>query len=229
MGILNFFESIPLKKLTGLATVFALSLSIPVSAWVAQQQTRITSQAFFEKPTLPTPEKQYGSPSSGNPKISLVWPFLGKSGDSVLIYGENFGNNPQDKSLFLGGQTVTENSIIRWTPTLIEFKIPSLTPNGISEAISLSITGKTTSWLYPLTIYDLGTKIQAVKEGQILKIINPPTGGKVEIFFNDGEKLESSQFEGVLIPEGKTIISLVVKDSADGALPFFVEPNEFGF
>jgi len=227
MNFITFFESISFKKLFGLTIALALCLAIPISVWVAQKPTNITKKAYFEKPTPPV--KQFGRPSAGEPQITLVWPFLGKTGDAVLITGINFGNNPQAKTLYLDNLPVTENEIVRWTPDLIEFKIPASAPSIVFETISLSVTGRNAYWRYPFTVYDQTTKIQAVESGRILKIINPPAGGELEIFFSDGTKIDSTHLTGVTIPEGKTVISLVIRDNGELPISFFVEPDEFGF
>lgn len=226
MNILKFIDQLSFKKLTGLTFVFALILTIPVSVWVAQQETRTTGQAYFEKPKPIIPEKKYGPPSPGQPLITLVWPFLGKIGDAVLIHGENFGHNPINKILMVGDQIVPEKDILKWTPNLIEFLIPQGAQAG---PISLQIEDKGASWNLPFTVYSLDTTIQVTENNDIVRVINGPAGGKAEIFFRDGKKIESSQFDGIAVPSDKTIISVLVKDKAGVPVPFFVEPEEFGF
>lgn len=229
MNFIEFFESISFKKLTALTAVLALSLMVPLSVWTVRQETKIQSRAVFEKPEPTIPAEEYGQPSPGQPRISLVWPFLGKTGDAVLVYGENFGKNPEDKSLFLGPYSVPESQINQWTPVLIEFKIPPLLLNGAFESLSLTVAGQKAVWDLPLTVYDVGTKIRVTKPNGELLVSQAPAGSRMTVFFNDGEKMITSDLIKVTLPEGKTIVSLLIEDQNGRALPFFVEPREFNF
>ena len=126
MNLMNFLtklEKISFKKIIGFSSVAALVLAMPVTVWVSQQKTQLAGRAEFEKPEIIEPTKKHGSPSEGSPRIALVWPFLGKVGDAVLIEGENFWENPQDKQLTINKQIVPESNINQWTPELIEFLI----------------------------------------------------------------------------------------------------------
>jgi len=228
----KFVEEISFKKLVGLSFVLALLLTVPVSVWVVQQETKTVGQAFFEKPKpiTPTPA-EYGSPPTGQPQINLVWPFLGKTGDVILVEGENFGQNPKDKTLMIGDQLVTQEEINQWTPTLVEFKIPSLPAGSLAEPLTLSVAGQSASWNRPLTIYDLATTLQVKKDGRYLKVAHAPDNIKIEVYFQDGEKISVPVpgAGGIFLREEKPILSLRVLDSHQQPLPFFVEPGEFGF
>jgi len=226
MKILQTLEKISFKKIVSFTFLAAIVLSIPVTVWVSQQETKLASKAYFEKPEVIKPIQKYGAPPSGEPRIDLVWPFLGKPGDAVLIEGENFGENPRDKKLIFSGQLVPETDINRWTPNLIEFLVPQGSNSGL---ISLETGGKTAGWPYFFTVYNLQTKIQVTENNDILRIINAPQGTKIEVFFTDGGQLISDQPQAIRLPSDKTIVSVLVKNSQDHLLPFFVEPEEFGF
>ena len=193
---------------------------------MVQQQTKLQSEAYFEKPKPIIPSKEYGSPPKGDPQITLVWPFLGKVGDAVLIEGNNFGNNPIQKTLKVGNIVVPENYISRWTPKLIEFMLPQEAQRG---PISLSVVNKQALWPFPFTIYTLETKTQVTENNDIVRVLKGPPGGKVIIYFQDGSKQESENFEHTEVPHDKTIISVKVLDKNNQPVPFFVEPAEFGF
>jgi hypothetical protein len=228
MNLLKYLENISFQKLTGITILAAITLAIPVSVWVAQQQTKTQSKAYFEKPEPIVPEKKYGSPSEGSPQITLVWPFLGKTGDSVLIEGSSFGNNPVNKSLFIGNTKIKEEDIIKWTPSLIEFVVPQNLNPGSYQNLNLSIAGKGAVWDFPFTVYTIETKTQVTENNDVVKVLNPPSQGQVEIYFKD-EVIESPDFKATPVPSNKTIISVLVKDKNNNPLPFFVEPAEFGF
>ena len=226
MNIISSLNQISFKKLARFTFLTALVLAVPVSVWVVQQQTKSQSKAFFEKPKPIVIGKKYGQPSSGDPQITLVWPFLGKVGDSVLINGQNLGNNPINKKLVVGGQKVSEEEIIKWKPDLIEFMIPRGSKYG---PIRLEVAGKSASWDFPFTVYVLETKTQVTENNDIVKVLKGPAEGKVKIYFSDGEVIESEQFDGVSVAHDKTISSVKIIDRNNQAVPFFVEPDEFGF
>ena len=228
MKILRTLNEISWKKLISLTFIIAILLAIPVSVFVVQQQTRLSSKAYFPKPEPIIPTKQYGLPSQGEPEITLVWPFLGKVGDSVLIEGVNLGENPISKALFVSNVPVPEEDILRWTPTLIEFVLPQ---SSLSGLIRLEVAGKTAAWSFPFTVYNLETKIQVTENNYILRVINPPAGDnvKIKIYYANGEVMESNQFKNINLATDKKIISVEIIDNNLNSLPFFVEPEEFGF
>jgi hypothetical protein len=226
MDLLKAVNQISFKKLTAITIILALFISLPISVYVFQKQTRTTGVAKFDKPELITPGKQYGLPSEGQPQITLVWPFLGKVGDAVLIYGQSLGNNPLDKMLWIGNIPVPEQDIKSWQPELIEFHIPQNTQSGL---IYINIAGKTSNWNYPFTVYGMNTKTQVTENNKILKVLNGPADGTVEIFFNDNTTLESKDFKNTVLPADKQIISVQVRNKAGEPLPFYVDPAEFGF
>lgn len=226
MSFLHKLEKISFKKLFTITFISFLVFAAPTLVWVSQQQTQLSSKAYFEKPQVIKPVKKYGAASSGNPQITLVWPFLGKAGDAVLIEGINFGDNPQNKKLRIGNVLVPEDLINTWVDNLIEFIIP---PQTISGLVNLEINGNKTSWPYLFTIYDLDTNIQVTENNDIVKVLNIAPGSKIEIYFADGSKMESDKLDGVVVPSNKTIISIVVKNNQGYPLKFYVDPEEFGF
>ncbi|MFC1711696.1 IPT/TIG domain-containing protein [Patescibacteria group bacterium] len=226
MNILKSLNQLSFAKLTTITLFVGFVLVLPISIIVFNQQTRTTTVAKFDKPEPIDTTKAYGFPSAGDPQISLVWPFLGKIGDTVLIYGNNLGDNPLDKTLKVGNQFVSEQDIIKWTPNLIEFNIPKSTVSG---SISIRVANKDNTWLYPFTVYGLDTKTQVMENNNILRVLNGPPDGTAVLFFEDGTKLETKEFKGANITSSQKIISVLVKDKAGNAIPFFVEPAEFGF
>ena len=226
MSFLTTVENISFKKILGVTFVALLALAMPMVVWISQQETKLEGRAFFEKPEVIKPVKKFGAPSPGEPRIDLVWPFLGKIGDAVLIEGENFGDNPQNKQIKIGNQIVAEENINQWTPALIEFSIPQ---GATSSLINLQTAGKSVSWPYLFIIYDLKTEIQVTENNDIVSVLNPPHEGKIEIFFSDGERMESNKLDGINVPSDKTILTAIVKNKTGDPIPFFVEPEEFGF
>jgi hypothetical protein len=226
MNILDQLDQISFGKIIAITFVLALLAVVPVSVWVAQQRTQTQSSAYFGKPE-PLTEEQYGAPPAGEPRISLVWPFVGKPNDAVLIHGTNFGNNPENKSLYVGNQPVTEDLIKSWEPELIEFLIP---PESNFGPINLTVAGKGTQWNYPFTVYAMDTQRQVTEKDGIVWVKNPGREVNMTIYFRDGSTQTSNNpTQGVSYPTEKQIISVQVTDTNNNPLSFFVEPAEFGF
>lgn len=224
---LKFFDRISFKNLFALTFVFALLISAPIVVWTTQQQTKSDIGAYFDKPEPIAPEKIYGSLPVGEPQISLVWPFVGKVNDAVLIHGLSFGDNPQEKTLSLGNQIVTEEYIKNWTPELIEFLIP---PNSQFGPVSINIAGKQTTWPFPFTVYELETALQVTEKDGLVWIKNASQPVKIILYMDNGEIIENDNPQtGMTYPADKKIVAVEVVDPNDNPLPFFVEPTEFGF
>ncbi|HUV46495.1 MAG TPA: IPT/TIG domain-containing protein [Candidatus Bathyarchaeia archaeon] len=226
MSFLRTLERTSFKKIIAITFLVGVGLAMPVTVWVSQQQTKLASKAMFEKPEIIKPIKKYGSPSQNEPRIDLVWPFLGKEGDAVLIEGENFGDNPQDRQLKLANKVISEENINQWTPQLIEFILP---PGATSGTVSFKVAGKDASWPYWFTVYNLQTKTQVTENNDVVRVLNAPPNTKIEIIFSTKERLETTEVASFNVPSDRTIMSVEVKDKQGNHLPFFVEPEEFNF
>lgn len=230
MKLKRIIESMSFNNLVGISLIITIVLMIPITVTLVEQQTKITGRAYFEKPNPVTPTPfEYGNPSLGQPQISLVWPFLGKPGDAVLLYGENLGDNPKEKSLILGSQVINEKDIISWTPTLVKFQIPSDSKVGVFEPLELSVANQISVWEHPFVIYSVNTKVQISKSNNHIEIFNNPNDGIITIDFNDGDQMEVNAENSIPLPAGKTIVSIKLTDKNGLPIPFFVEPTEFGF
>jgi len=201
--------------------------SVPVVVWTAEQETKTDINAYFEKPDVEALKQAYGLPSAGQPQITLVWPFVGKVNDAVLIYGNNFGQNPKNKQLFVGNQLVPEEYIKQWTPELIEFLVPPASSFG---PVHLSIENKNTSWPFAFTVYEVSTLLKVTENNNIVWVKNTSQPVKMTLFFQSNKQMETDKpADGLTYPAEERIISVKVTDANNNPLPFFVEPEEFGF
>lgn len=100
--------------------VLFLVLIVPISVRLAQQDTENRSSAAEEAPTI-TPPPNY---PLGSPKIERVSTFFGKTGDTVVVLGSNFGDYQWDSRIFIGNVEAPEEAIVRWSNTVLEVKIP---------------------------------------------------------------------------------------------------------
>ncbi len=224
-NIFKQIDQISFKQIFSFSVIIAILIAIPITVWTAQQKTETQSSAYFDKPE-PVKEK-YGSAPSGNPQISLVWPFVGKVEDAVIIQGNNFGNNPKNKKLYLGNTSVPEDFIKDWQPNEIVFHVP---PNSSFGPIRMEISGKQADWTYPFTVYSTLTKMQVTEKNGVIWVRNNPKPVSITLFFRDGEQMKSDNpTRGINYPQEKQIISVQVTDKNGNRLPFYVEPSEFGF
>jgi hypothetical protein len=230
MKIISFFKYISFRKITALSGILGLLITLPVGVWMVQQETKLGSSAYFEKPQpISTITQEHGKLPQEQPEITLIWPFLGKPGDAVLVYGENFGDNPKNKTLVFGNEKIEENKILRWEDDLIEFQLPNIYTGTYFDPINLTVGEYSTSWSYPITIYDLNTKAQVANPDQELIIKNAPNNISVEIYFENGQKNVKQLSEDLTLANDSSILTIVLLDKNDQPIPFLVDPTEFGF
>lgn len=224
-NIFKQIDQVSFKQIFSFSVIIAILIAIPITVWTAQQKTETQSSAYFGKPE---PVKQeYGNPPSGNPQISLVWPFVGKVEDAVIIQGNNFGNNPKNKKLYLGNTLVPEDFIKDWQSNEIVFHVP---PDSQFGPIKMDISGKQDTWTYPFTVYSTLTKMQVTENNGVVWVKNNTKPVTMTIFFRDGEQMKSDNpTRGINYPQEKQILSVEVTDKDGNRLPFYVEPSEFGF
>ncbi len=226
---MNFFQKIAqssLKEIAAVTVFVTLVFSVPFTIWLVGQTTRVESTAGTgeSSPSFTKPSGETAL-STGEPKLSLVWPFLGKGGDSVLIEGENLNQGKGSRLILVGGEIVSEDTVYRWEEDVIEFEIPAGAESG---SVKLQIAGETLTWPYPFTVYDRGTKVRVAKVNNNLEVLNAPEDVELEIYLEGKENPLRSSEPSVKIPEA-SVLSVALRDSNGNLIPFYVEPGEFGF
>jgi hypothetical protein len=143
------------KRVAGFNMVLFLVLIIPISVQLAGQDTENRSGAAgeIEAPVV-TPPPNY--PISA-PKIDRVSTFFGKTGDTVILLGANFGDYKWGSKVFVGSTEAGDNSIVRWSNTILEIKIPDGARTG---QVWVSINGKEAKWEGSLLLYDVARAVQ---------------------------------------------------------------------
>ncbi len=105
--------------------VFFGAVAIVSSSFLQNNDIKTNSRAA-EFPT-PTPmiisNLEKPDYPSAPPHIDRVGYFFGKPGDTIVIYGNNFGDNQWDSRIFVGNADASD-SVVRWTNSIIEAKIP---------------------------------------------------------------------------------------------------------
>jgi hypothetical protein len=224
-----------LSKLFTVILFLFVAISIPVTTYLLQQETDTRSEASFELPvSLITdtgqnnPETDTGT-TTGAPEITLVWPFLGKVGDAVAIYGHNFGIDPTEYMVFFGPTAISQEDIIQWSSTQIFFTIPELPVGQLTAPITVMTVGVSSTWDKPFIIYDMNTSMQVMKPSTAITTSNIPVTFFVDVYLDDGNVISARPGSSTEIPSGRSVLSVVVKDPSGVSKPFFVEPTEFGF
>ena len=139
--IMHWFYKLSWKKVMGLGMFLLTIGALPLARQAAINPTRTRSEAAL----LPVPQvitDKFETPK-GPPNIYLVDHFFGKTGDAVLIWGENLGGLHNDSWVSLGGKKIELDNLVIWTGSYIDFKVPDGANSGMVET---SVLGKRTSW-----------------------------------------------------------------------------------
>src|SRR3990167_3023963 len=75
-------------------------------------EQRLRASSIGTMQPIPTTTKRPPGPIPAEPpKITSVFPWVGKVGDAVLIAGVHFGDNPSEKQISIGGVPIEDNQI----------------------------------------------------------------------------------------------------------------------
>lgn len=224
-----------LSKLFTIVLFLFVTVSIPVTTYLVQQETKTESEASFELPVslinnaVQIADQTDTSVSTGVPVITLVWPFLGKVGDAVAIYGHNFGYDPANYLLFFGPTVISEENILQWSPEQICFLIPDLPVGQLAGQITVMAVGASSVWEKPFMIYDVSTEMQVMKPSTAIVTDNVPETFLIQVYLDDNSVISAYPEKTTEIPLGRSVVSLLVKNEQGVSQPFFVEPDDFDF
>ncbi|MFH2085722.1 MAG: IPT/TIG domain-containing protein [bacterium] len=141
------------KRIVGFNVVLFLVLIVPISVRLAQQDTENRSSAAEEAPVV-TPPPNYPTVP---PKIDRVSMFFGKTGDTVVLLGSNFGDYQWGSRVFVGNSEATKESIVRWSNSILEVKIPEGARTG---AVWVVVNNQEAKWEGSLLLYDVARAAQ---------------------------------------------------------------------
>lgn len=141
------------KRIIAFNLVLFLVLIVPISVQLAQQDTENRSSAAEEAPIV-TPPPNY---PMGNPKIDRVSTFFGKTGDTIVVLGSNFGDYQWGSQVFVGNVQAPKESIVRWSNTILEVKIPDGARTGQVWVIT---NARESRWEGSLLLFDVARAAQ---------------------------------------------------------------------
>ncbi len=141
------------KRIVAFNVVLLLVLVVPISVRLAQEDTENRSSAAEEVPIV-TPPPNY--PAS-LPRIERVSMFFGKVGDTIVIFGANFGDYQWGSRVYVGESEVIKENVVRWSNNILEVKIPESARTG---AVWVSINNQEARWEGSLLLYDVARAAQ---------------------------------------------------------------------
>jgi hypothetical protein len=141
------------KRIVAFNLVLFMVLIVPISVRLAQQTTENRSSAAEEAPIV-IPPPNY---PAGNPQIDRVSNFFGKTGDTVVIIGANFGDYQWDSKIYVGNTEAPKESVVKWSNNILEIKIPEGARTG---QVWIVTNGKEAKWDGSLLLYDVARAAQ---------------------------------------------------------------------
>jgi len=218
-----------------IASGLTLVSVLPLWMYLTQQQATIISKAQTALPAptiLPSPPP-VGPVPKAPPSIARIYPWVGKTGDAVVIDGKNFGDFPKNRRLSIGGVMVSDVAISQWTDTRIVALIPENPTQGQPAAIRIDTYPMIES--VPLVFYDANTTVRLRKKEWNIQAVGLSGGFQATLMTTNGTRetggTGSGNTETTLFTLAPTedILSLVLKNEKGTILPYALNPTEFGF
>lgn len=222
---LKIIDRLNFKQITLLLVmVFSFCFIVLIATVVRKQINTRVGSAFFEESFA---TKESFTPDSP-PIILGVMPYLGKSGDEVVLWGKNLGLNPNNGWIKIGNTYVDKFN--KWTDEEIRFDLP------VSESGLLSLSNGAGVAIFnkPLTIYsqNTDTKISISFEENSITISNAPQDSVLTYWSGSSSKTDKyiEKSSDIVRIEGNYDLSWIALFSKNGrSLSFRQDPKEFQF
>lgn len=150
------------QRIVAFNLILFLVLVVPISVRLAQEDTENRSGAAGGIDPVPSVEPPTAYPTEA-PRIDRVSQFFGKTGDTIIILGANFGDYRWGSSVYVGNVQTPPESIIRWSNTILEVQIPESARTG---KVWITVNGNQSQWEGSLLLTDVtrSAQIGFVKE-----------------------------------------------------------------
>jgi hypothetical protein len=177
-------HNLSLKK--AVVSVFALSLvlAIPLITLLLTNETTIfTGASESDRPTQEIVDESKIPYPKEPPQVIHVTKFYGRPGDSVLIYGENFGQAQKESAVFIGNTKVEKPDVLYWSDTEIEIALPDA-PG--TQKLSVNVNGNQSTWFGRVNIYtQLTENVLFIDESESL-IRSPNSNYDIKVYSING-------------------------------------------
>ncbi len=148
-------QSLTWKRIISFNLVLFLVLIVPISIQLAKQNTEFRSGAAGEvEPAAIIPPANY---PVNPPSIDRVSTFFGKTGDTIVILGANFGDYQWESKVFVGNTEAPKDAVVRWSNNVIEVKIPDGARTG---QVWINSNSREAKWEGSLLLYDVARAAQ---------------------------------------------------------------------
>lgn len=233
---LNSISGLSYMRITIIAGIVGVLLGGIVTGYKAMQApvSQIRLRPKFVAPSPVSTKRPAGPIPLQPPQLSGIFPWVGKAGDVILIRGKYFGENPTEKQLSFGGLPVAESRILDWTDTEIQVLIPSGVASGESIEVTVGKHPPVTS--LPIAIYDQSTTLQVRKNGTMITAPAPQDIRTIRWWGRSGETIKqheenhSDPSDTLLFDAGdEEIQSMLLYDVTGSAIPYYADPEAFGF
>jgi hypothetical protein len=169
--------------------------------------------------------------------VGRAFPWVGKEGDIIWVQGRNFGVNPSNKSLVIGGVEVRDVDIAAWEDDLIQAIIPDGARQG--GTVEVRVGNYPVSRSVPIVLYDQNVQVRLHKQDNI---VSANSAGQVvrAVIWTGDDEIPTAQHTQDVLPDqngnavifdttGLPILSIVLIDSAGNIVPYAADPIEFDF
>src|SRR3989344_7366815 len=171
---MNFAE-ISYKKLTIVALILTLGLSVPIFSYLSTHKTDTQTSASTKSRQEEVALGAITSFDTTKPITIADIPFwYGKEGDEVLIIGDQFGE--QEGEIFVGKNKVLP---IFWNNNNIQFVLGENMKSG--DLIIQRIDGQSIKWVGLVDVYNNETKEQVDIQGNFIIFTGFPENSSVNI------------------------------------------------
>lgn len=141
-------QTLTWKKIIAFNVVIFLVLIVPISVKLSDTSQENRSSAAEEAPIVIPPANYPTVP----PKIERVSNFFGKTGDTVVLIGSNFGEYQWGSRVFIGNSEAPKEAIVRWSNTILEVKIPDAARTG---SVWVNVNSQEAKWDGTMVLYDV--------------------------------------------------------------------------
>lgn len=194
----DFLKNLDLKSILTINIFLALLITLPLTVFLSQKQTKTTGKAYLPPPTIsflkpsPTPTIPPITPA-GPSEIIEISPFYGKVGDAAIIFGRNFGN--QKKPIFFNNTLATQ--IQTWEDEKIVVLVPEGATSGLIMIDNISSP-------FPFIVFNESTTCEllftASSSEKIIGQKNCPFFSKAKLILKPPAEVSPNSLSSLIFP-----------------------------